>query len=34
VGAPEATIIAGANHLTPISHPREVAAAVEALAAR
>ncbi len=34
VGAPAATIIAGANHLTPISHPSEVAAAVETLAGR
>ncbi|WBQ06690.1 alpha/beta fold hydrolase [Kribbella sp. CA-293567] len=34
VGAPAATIIPTANHLTPISHPTEVAAAIEALAER
>jgi pimeloyl-ACP methyl ester carboxylesterase len=34
VGSPAATIIPGANHLTPISNPAEVAAAIETLAKR
>lgn len=34
VGAPAPTLIPGANHLTPISNPAEVAAAIEALAQR
>lgn len=34
IGAPAATIIPEANHLTPISSPAEITTAVEALAAR
>ncbi|NEA37317.1 alpha/beta hydrolase [Streptomyces sp. SID13031] len=34
IGAPAPTIIPGANHLTPISNPGEIATAVDALAAR